>query len=371
MAKGGVMTEKNNLQKEHIMRHGPEIGISFLSNGFDNCVSHPGDSTKPDSFILIVDDEDSMITMIHDALVSIGYPTKSASNACKALDIVKNENISLIISDIRMEKIDGIEFMREVHKHYPDIPFIIMTGYTPNYSYEDIINAGASDFIEKPFSIGELKAKISRIENEKHNNKKIQQALVMIRKLFKNTVRALTSTLEIRDPYTAGHQVRVAELACAIGQNLGFEKERIEVLCLASMIHDIGKIGVPSAILAKPGKLNEHELNMVRYHSQIGFDILQNIEFPWPIDKMVFQHHERIDGAGYPQRLAGEEILLEARIIGVADVVEAMSSHRPYRAALGIEKALEEIMNNKGKLYDPQVVDECVRLFTEKNFTFG
>ncbi len=180
----------------------------------------------------------------------------------------------------------------------------------------------------------------------------------------------MSLTVESRDPYTAGHQRRVAGLATAVAEEMSLSRDRIEGIRMAGMIHDIGKISIPAGILSKPGRITEYEFGMIKSHPQVGYDILKQIEFPWPVAQMVYQHHERIDGSGYPQGISGEEILLQAKILGVADVVEAMASHRPYRPALGIEKALEEISQNKGLLYDPDVVYACLKLFKEKRFEF-
>ncbi|MFC1902940.1 HD domain-containing phosphohydrolase [Chloroflexota bacterium] len=185
------------------------------------------------------------------------------------------------------------------------------------------------------------------------------------------TVSAVAMTTEIRDPYTAGHQRRVADLACAIAKEMGISDDQIEGLGIAGVVHDIGKMYIPAEILSKPGKLSEIEFSMIKMHPQAGYDILKTIESPWPIAQAVLQHHERLDGSGYPSGLLGEDIILEARILGVSDVVEAINSHRPYRPALGIDKALEEISQKKGVLYNPDVVDVCLRLFTEKGFKFG
>jgi putative nucleotidyltransferase with HDIG domain len=174
--------------------------------------------------------------------------------------------------------------------------------------------------------------------------------------------------LEKRDPYTAGHQERVTKLACAIAEEISLSPDKIEILYMAGILHDIGKINIPTEILSKPGRLSEIELNLIRTHPQVAKDILEKMELPWEISSIVLQHHERMDGSGYPSGLSGEVILTEARILGVADVVEAMASHRPYRSALGLDKALEEITRNKGKLYDPEVVDACLKLFKEKGF---
>jgi len=201
--------------------------------------------------------------------------------------------------------------------------------------------------------------------------KELVQTLEILRRTLEQSMGALSAALEMRDPYTAGHQLRVNDLSCAIAKELQLSPTRIEGLKVAALIHDIGKICVPSEILSKPGKLTPIEMSLIRTHSQAGCDILKDVEFPWPISQMILQHHERLDGSGYPQGLRGAAILLEARIIAVADVVEAMASHRPYRAALGIDRALEEITRGKGVIYDPAVADACVRLFTAHGYTFA
>jgi PAS domain S-box-containing protein len=183
-------------------------------------------------------------------------------------------------------------------------------------------------------------------------------------------IESISATIEIRDPYTAGHQRRVADLAFAIAHELNLPEPASRGLRLGCMVHDIGKMYIPAEILSKPGKLNEIEFSMIKVHPQAGYDILKHIDFPWPIAQMVLQHHERLDGSGYPQGLSGDKIIMEARILSVADVVEAMSSHRPYRPSRGIDLALEEIAKNKGVLYDPVVAETCIRLFKEKSFVF-
>ncbi len=183
-----------------------------------------------------------------------------------------------------------------------------------------------------------------------------------LEKSLEDTVRAVATTIEVRDPYTAGHQLRVSRLARAIALEMGLAEARIAGVQRGAEIHDIGKIQIPAEILNRPGKIGKLEMEMIRTHPQIGYDILRGIDFPWPIATMILQHHERMDGSGYPNQMKGEEILLEARIIAVADVVEAMTSHRPYRAALGIEAALDEIRRGSGTRYDPEVVAACVKL---------
>jgi len=195
-----------------------------------------------------------------------------------------------------------------------------------------------------------------------------RRALETLRKGFAGAIQALARAVESRDPYTAGHQRRVAELARAIASDMGLGKDSVDAVRMAGQIHDLGKIAVPAEILAKPGKLLESELELIRNHPVVGYQILKDVEFPWPIAGIVLQHHERVNGSGYPAGLRGTDILMEARVIGVADVVEAMASHRPYRAALGIEAALDEIRTNSGALYDLNVSDSCVRILTSGNY---
>jgi len=208
------------------------------------------------------------------------------------------------------------------------------------------------------------------ITEQKQAEKELQRSYDRLRETLIATVNALASTIEMRDPYTAGHQRRVTLLACAIAGEMGLTNDQFDGLRMAGLIHDLGKLSVPAEVLSKPGRINDIEFSIIRFHPQICHDILKTIELPWPVATIVLQHHERLDGSGYPQGLKGNEIMLEARILAVADVVEAMASHRPYRPALGIKYALEEITEHRGTLYDPEVIDACVKLFTEKKFKF-
>lgn len=185
---------------------------------------------------------------------------------------------------------------------------------------------------------------------------------------LEQTIQAIAVSLEMKDPYTAGHQQRVTRIAVDIAQAMGLSSERINAVSMAASVHDIGKMYIPSEILSKPSKLTEIEYSMVKLHARAGHDVLKNVEFPWPIAQIVLQHHERLDGSGYPDALRGEDILLEARIIAVADVVESMASHRPYRPSIGIEQALNEIRQNRGSLFDPDVVDACLTLFEDRQY---
>lgn len=196
-----------------------------------------------------------------------------------------------------------------------------------------------------------------------------RNSVEQLRKALGGTVHAIASVVETKDPYTAGHQRRVADIARAIAREMDLSQEQINGLRMAATIHDIGKVSVPSEILSSPRKLTPLEFGLIKTHAQSGYDIIKDIEFPWPIARMIIEHHERMDGSGYPNGLTGDKILLESRILAVADVVEAMATHRPYRPSLGLDKALEEIAQNRGRLYDPEVVDACLRIFREKGYT--
>jgi putative nucleotidyltransferase with HDIG domain len=211
---------------------------------------------------------------------------------------------------------------------------------------------------------------VKRTQDLAQANEKLAQTLQQLRKTFGGIVQVLTATLETRDPYTAGHQSRVADLARTMATEMGLGQELIEGLRVAGVVHDLGKIAIPAEILSKPGRLTEIERGLIETHSQVGYELLQPINFPWPVAEIVRQHHEKVDGSGYPQGLKGEAILLEARILAVADVVEAMAMHRPYRPALGVDKALEEIEEYRGVLYDGQAVEACLSVFRNKKYRF-
>jgi putative nucleotidyltransferase with HDIG domain len=208
------------------------------------------------------------------------------------------------------------------------------------------------------------------IAKRNRTEQKLKKGVERLNKSLEQSIMAIAAVTEIRDPFTAGHQKRVTKLACAIAEEMGLAKGRHERLRLAAMVHDVGKVNIPTEILIKPDRLSEPEFNIIEAHPQIGHDILQGIDFSRPIAKIVLQHHELLDGSGYPQGLTANNIMLEARILAVADVVEAMTSRRPYRPAHAMEGALEEILHQKGVLYDPVVVDACLRVFHEREFVF-
>ena len=216
----------------------------------------------------------------------------------------------------------------------------------------------------------ELHGTCEDITERKQAEEDLRKSNALLREALIGTVQSMASVVESRDPYTAGHQRRVSTLAAAIAREMQMAEEEIDGIRLAALVHDLGKIYVPAEILSKPGHLNPIEFSLIKVHPQLGHDILQTIDFPWPIAQMVLQHQERLDGSGYPQGLRGEEILFGARIISVADVVEAMAFHRPYRPALGIEKAIEEITANQGRFYDATAVAACLSVLKSHHFTF-
>ncbi len=225
---------------------------------------------------------------------------------------------------------------------------------------------------ERTYQLEEINKQMKQeLVERKNMEEELKKSFKMLRKTMEGVVHAMSIVVEARDPYTAGHQRRVAMLACAIGKEMGLPIDEVEGIRVACLLHDVGKITIPIEILSKPGRLTETEFSFIKKHPQVGFDILKGIEFPWEVAEIVHQHHERIDGSGYPGGLQRDGILMEAKILGVADVVEAMSSHRPYRPARGVDKALGEILKNRGVIYDPDIVNTCIKLFAEKKFEFS
>ena len=239
------------------------------------------------------------------------------------------------------------------------------TGLRKDGSTVDVgVHGARASYRGRPAIIG----MVQDISEKKRAEEQIQRYVTQLETAFMSTVNVATTLSEMRDPYTAGHERRVAEIAVAIGAELGWDERRQEGLKVAGHLHDVGKITVPAEILAKPGKLTSIEYQLIKAHPQAGYDVLKDVEFPWPVAEVALQHHERIDGSGYPQGLKGEAIMLEARIMAVADVVEAMATHRPYRPGLGIDMALAEIERGRGSAYDPVVADACLKLFREKGY---
>lgn len=231
------------------------------------------------------------------------------------------------------------------------------------------VSMNASSIEDKNTVIGTVIV-LRDISQLKNSEAALKNSLKQLRRTFEETVVSLTAMSEKRDPYTSGHQQRVAELACRIAVKMNMSSEEINCIRIAGILHDIGKISIPAEILSKPTRLTDLEMDMMKTHSEAGYEILKNISFPWPVAQIVLQHHERMDGTGYPNGLGADRILMPARVIAVSDVVEAMSSHRPYRAALGLPRAMDEIIRGRGTSYDPEVVDACTQVIENDKFTF-
>lgn len=331
--------------------------------------------------ILVVDDTPASLKLLTDIMKAEGYEVRSAITGELALNAAMSNPPDLILLDIRMPEIDGFEVCRRL-KATPltqDVPVIFVSAASETDEKVQGFQLGAVDYVTKPYQRDELLSRV-RAHLELHQlrhhltdvvNERTAQLIESEKKLkdiLLDSVALLAAIVEMRDPYTAGHQHRVAEIAVAIAKILHLSEAQIEGIHLAGVVHDVGKIQIPAEILSKTGGLGDIEYMLVKEHARNGYDLLKTVDYPWPIAKIVLQHHERLDGSGYPQALKGEEILFEARIIAVADVVESMTSHRPYRPALGIDAALEEIERNRGVLYDPVVVDACCKLFRELGY---
>ena len=277
-------------------------------------------------------------------------------------DLIQRDPLSFVAEADRSKV---AEAMRKLFEREQDRIALEFTALFKD-GHEIAIGANASFAIYhgKPAIIG----LIQDISEKKHAEERIQNYVVQLKATFMSTVQLATSLSEMRDPYTAGHERRVSEIAVAIATEMGMDEQRLEGIKVAGFLHDIGKISIPSEILVKPGRLNATEYALVQGHAQASYEVLKHVEFPWPVATIALQHHERIDGSGYPNGLKGDGMLLESRIMAVADVVEAMASHRPYRPGLGIDKALAELERGRGTAYDADVVDTCLRLFREQGF---
>lgn len=332
--------------------------------------------------ILIVDDNATNIDLLVNTLKT-DYRLGIAKNGPSAVAYAGKHKPNLVLLDIMMPEMDGYEVCRRL-KANPEtasIPIIFITAMDDTANKTKGFELGAVDYVTKPFHTAEVKARIRshlsiaemrcqlRSQNELLEQK-VEQQTAEIRKMLDASIRSMALMVEIRDPYTAGHQQRVARLACAIAEKMELSSSVVEGIRIAGILHDVGKIRIPVSILSRSGRLLDAEFEMIKIHPTVSFDILKSIPFPWPVAQMVLQHHERLDGSGYPQGLSGDQILLEAKILAVADVTEASSSFRPYRPARGIEAALKKIVQKKGVLYDADAVSACQDLFAGERFKF-
>ena len=332
--------------------------------------------------VLIVDDNATNIDLLVNTLKD-SYRLGIAKHGQGALEYAEKYHPSLILLDIIMPEMDGYEVCSRLKANpgTSSIPVIFITAMQDTLNKTKGFELGAVDYITKPFHAAEVKARVQThitLEEMKTQlrsqnallEQKVESKTAELLEMLNGSISSMARMVEIRDPYTAGHQQRVAQLACAIAAKMGLSAHIIEGIRIAGLLHDVGKIRIPVAILSRAGQLLDAEHEVIKIHPQIGFEILKNIPFPWPVAQAVFQHHERLDGSGYPLGLRGDEILLEAKILAVADVTEAKSSFRPYRPALGIEAALDEIRQHRGTSFDADAVDSCIALLTTENFTF-
>jgi response regulator RpfG family c-di-GMP phosphodiesterase len=319
--------------------------------------------------ILVVDDEFQMRQIIMEVCSEAGHECLEVENGDAALDALKGQHFDLVITDIEMPGLSGIELTEKIKSfNGPDV--IMITGYAKDFSYGEAIAKGASDFIQKPFELKELLIRIKRVFRERSLRNELSIRLTQVMAALEGVIHALSLSIDARDPYTAGHQKRSTGLAVAIGQSIGLSEDRITGIRMAGAIHDLGKIAVPAEILSRPSRLTNMEFSLIKTHAKVGYNILREIDFPWPIAETIYQHHERIDGSGYPRGLKGDDILLEAKIMAVADVVEAIASHRPYRPALGLEAAADELYSQAGVLFDQKVADACLHIISRDDFVF-
>ncbi|HAO61477.1 MAG: hypothetical protein A2Y20_10625 [Firmicutes bacterium GWF2_51_9] len=333
------------------------------------------------SRILIVDDEPSIRITLSAFLKSEGYDVHSVPDALKALEFLKEHPVDILVTDIIMPGMTGIELIDKLRKFQKEVRVIIMTGEPTVETAVTAVQNGASDYLAKPIrkedflrvvrNTAQTKALMDEKKDLEERNIEYQRNLEYmvasrthaLHKAMESIITLLSQVVEFRDPYTAGHQRRVGNLAASIAEKLNLSNEQTELIRIIGYIHDIGKITIPSEILSKPGKLSRAEFELLKGHSYSGYEMLSRVDLPPLIAEAIYQHHERFDGSGYPRALANSQIMVEAHILMVADVVEAMMSHRPYRPSLGRDVALLEIKEKSGRLYRPDVVNACLDLF--------
>jgi putative two-component system response regulator len=293
-----------------------------------------------------------------------------AANGSEGLRLFEAMHYDVVVTDVKMPIMDGLEMARSIKSIKEEVPVIIVTAYNEVDYFLRAIEIGVNRYVKKPIDPDELLLAIYKSTIVNFHQRELEKKRRFSFDAVHGALVALGHAIEKRNPYTDGHEIRVAKLAVAIASDMGLPEEQIAGIRVGAEIHDIGNLDVMVDILCSAHRFNTQELENVRKHPTAGYNILGDIQSPWPVAEMIVQHHERLDGSGYPQGLKGEEILLEARVIAVADVVEAMSSDRPHRAAPGIQAAIEEIQSNRGNLYDPAVVDSCVRVLEKAKLAF-
>ncbi len=320
--------------------------------------------------ILYVEDDDEIRELLTRFLRRWVGTLHTATNGQEGADIFREYQPDVVVTDIKMPVMDGLEMASIIRSSFRDVPIIVITAYSERDYFIRAIEIGVDQYVTKPVNTDTLLQAIYKSAINRFHKREMEKAEKLVIESLEQTIGVLSRAIELRDPYTDGHQKQVSLLATAIAEEMGLSTDAITGIRLGSLVHDVGKIRIPAEILSCPRKLSTIEMDIIKIHPQAGYDILAGASFPWPVARMVLEHHERMDGSGYPKGLMGEETCLEARIIAVADVVEAMTTFRPYRPALGIEAAMDEIRKNRGRLYDQQVVDGCIRALEKTDFKF-
>lgn len=327
--------------------------------------------------VLLVEDNPGDARLIAEMVseVESGMVLEHVATLRAAIEHLADNNTHVVLLDLGLPDSQGVDTFFQLQSASPHVAVVVLSGNTNTHEAVQTVESGAQDFLVKGRVDGEL---IVRSVGYAAGRKDAERSLVqsearlaesnaaLVRMVY-GVAAAMGRVVEARDPYTQGHQVRVARVAVLIATDMGLREEDIAAIEMAALVHDIGKMSIPAEILSKPGKLSEIEFNLIKQHPQMSYEILKGIDFPWPVAEIALQHHERFDGSGYPNGLTGEQTLPEARILAVADVVEAMASDRPYRPALGLEAAFEEITGRPG-LYDPSAVGSCLRVCTAEVF---
>ena len=326
---------------------------------------------------LVVEDSADDAVLLLRELRRGGYQVESRIAATRAEVVAAlRKTWDLVVVDHHLPGFSGLEALRIVREADSEVPVLFVSGGVGEEAAVAAMKAGAQDFVLKdnlarfvPAVQRELREAAVR-RRARHADDTLQRTVDLLERTVQGAIQTLAFLAEMRDPYTAGHQRRVTELAEAVAATMGVDVERRHLIVAAGTLHDLGKTAVPTEILTRPGRLTAAEFDLIRDHPRTGFEILAGIEFPWPVAEVVLQHHERLDGSGYPGGLEGSDIRVEARILAVADVIEAMSSDRPYRPALGLDQALDEIAVNRGTFYDADVSDACRDIFAA-GFSFS
>ena len=321
--------------------------------------------------VLLVDDDRNLLDSLRRVLKG-QYDLFTAQSGPEALEVLAASGpFAVIVSDLKMPGMDGIQLLSEAAALYPDTVRVLLTGFADFQNAVDAVNQGSIyRFLNKPCPAEVLDKALADAVRQRGlvEAQRELYSLKRVKRLLEGIVHGFSILVEARDSYLAGHQQRVTALALAMGRELGLSEDDLETLRIAGLLHDIGKVYVPADFLNRPGTLRPEEYSIIKMHPEVGYDILKHLDKDWPVAVIIRQHHERMDGSGYPNALAGRYIVRGARILAVADVVDAMCSHRPYRPSLGITAALQEIEKNRGRLYDEQAVDACLRLFRELGY---